>query len=354
MVRPAATGRLAQALNHDLRSLLTIILGYGDELRRSLRKKFLDDYAVEVDQIRSLGRRALALVDSTVDPAPFARRRPGPRRRPDLPRPACRRRRATRRPAMTRTTSSPPPSRAGSWSPRTTTAIRDLLCDLLRSRGMRSSPPATASTPCWRSTPRPFDLLLTDIEMPRVNGFQVIEHLKGDPELREHPGHRHLGPRRARRHRPLHQDGGRGLPTQAVQPHHPQGPGRRLPREEAAPRPQRAAAAAVRRAAPRHPARPGRRGAGGDQRRPAPRHEDVAVLFADIVGFTDVLRPASGPARGRRPHLQQLFEVWEEIACGLRRPEDQDHRRRVHGRRRPPGGRRERACLDCVRCGLRG
>lgn len=34
---------------------------------------------------------------------------------------------------------------------------------------------------------RPFDLMLLDIMMPGMNGYQVLEHLKGDPELRHMP-----------------------------------------------------------------------------------------------------------------------------------------------------------------------
>jgi CheY-like chemotaxis protein/class 3 adenylate cyclase len=42
------------------------------------------------------------------------------------------------------------------------------------------------------------------------------------------------------------------------------------------------------------------------------RHEDVAVLFCDIVGFTPFCD--RNPPEDVVPHLQQLIEAWEEIA----------------------------------------
>src|SRR5262249_43196373 len=56
----------ARIFNHDLRSLLTVILGYSDDLRRVAEKHFLDDFLAEFDQLRALGHRILALVNSTV------------------------------------------------------------------------------------------------------------------------------------------------------------------------------------------------------------------------------------------------------------------------------------------------
>src|SRR5215216_386267 len=34
---------------------------------------------------------------------------------------------------------------------------------------------------------RPFDLVLLDMVMPEMDGYAVLEHIKGDPHLREIP-----------------------------------------------------------------------------------------------------------------------------------------------------------------------
>ena len=50
-LRPETVGGeddAARILNHDLRSLLTVILGYSDDLRRVAGKYFLDDFVPEI------------------------------------------------------------------------------------------------------------------------------------------------------------------------------------------------------------------------------------------------------------------------------------------------------------------
>lgn len=63
--------------------------------------------------------------------------------------------------------------------------------DLLRRRLKRQGYQVTVAEDGFRALElireQPFDLVLLDIMMPRLNGYQVLEQLKADPELRDIP-----------------------------------------------------------------------------------------------------------------------------------------------------------------------
>ena len=66
-------------------------------------------------------------------------------------------------------------------------ANRDLIARRVRRQGHR----VTVAEDCERALElmrqEPFDLVLLDIMMPKMNGYQVLEHLKADPNLRHIP-----------------------------------------------------------------------------------------------------------------------------------------------------------------------
>ena len=49
-----------------------------------------------------------------------------------------------------------------------------------------------------------FDLVLLDIMMPDLNGYEVLEQMKGKPGIAQHPRHHDLGTERDRQRHPLH------------------------------------------------------------------------------------------------------------------------------------------------------
>ena len=59
----------------------------------------------------------------------------------------------------------------------------------------------------------PVDLVLLDIMMPELDGYEVLDSCKRRSRAAGHPGHHDLGARRDRQRGPLHRDGRRGLPA---------------------------------------------------------------------------------------------------------------------------------------------
>ncbi len=66
-------------------------------------------------------------------------------------------------------------------------ANRDLLARRLKRQGYATVVARDGIEALELIRDRPFDLVLLDIMMPRMNGYQVLEQLKADPDLRDIP-----------------------------------------------------------------------------------------------------------------------------------------------------------------------
>jgi adenylate cyclase len=301
----------ARILNHDLRSLLTVILGYGDDLRRVAEKYFLDDFVTEFDQLRGLGHRILALVDSTVT---------------QLRSPVCGSLVDDLQRYLERV-AAPADRSDGAVRPSTepgrivvaddNDSIRDLLCDYLRSQGHEVVAARDGLEALEIIRSGPFDLLLTDIEMPRANGLQLLDQIAADPKLSGFPvivisGHGEL-------------EGIAHCITMGAEDYLPKPFNRvilsarvnaslekkRL-RERTEQQRRRynelllsiLPASIVAELSQTNAVRPR-------------RCDDVAVLFADIVGFTQYCDRRQDQPELVVHYLRQMFEAWEEMAYGL-------------------------------------
>lgn len=64
---------------------------------------------------------------------------------------------------------------------------RDMLCHLLQAESHKTSMAENGRQALEMMKEKPFDLVLLDIMMPEMNGYQVLEHLKSDAALRDIP-----------------------------------------------------------------------------------------------------------------------------------------------------------------------
>ena len=342
-----ATEEAAKALNHDLRSLLTVIIGYGDELLRVARKKGLDGDLVEVEQIRSLGRRALALVDSTVT---HLRSPEGVNATDDVqlyldrlaPAAEC---------LDVREAVAPSEEPGLILVVDDSELIRDLLREHLREQGHEVVAASDGLEAIMRLGTRPFDLILTDLEMPRLDGFQLLEHLKGEPRYRDIPvivisGHGEL-------------DGIAYCIKRGAEDYLPKPFNRTIlkARVDACLEKKRLR---DRNESQRrrfdellHSILPGpivQELTQTDAVRPR-LHQEVAVMFADVVGFTTYCDRLQGQPEVVVRHLKHFFESSEEIASSFRVQKIKtigDSFMAAAGLLEDV----ENPVLDCVRCGL--
>ena len=64
---------------------------------------------------------------------------------------------------------------------------RDMLCALLEADGHKATVAENGRLGLEAITAKPYDLVLLDVMMPEMNGYQVLEQLKADPNLRDIP-----------------------------------------------------------------------------------------------------------------------------------------------------------------------
>ena len=64
---------------------------------------------------------------------------------------------------------------------------RDMLCSLLEADGHKTAVAENGQLGLELIKTKPFDLVLLDVMMPEMDGYQVLEHLKSDPTLRDVP-----------------------------------------------------------------------------------------------------------------------------------------------------------------------
>src|SRR3990172_5851821 len=64
---------------------------------------------------------------------------------------------------------------------------RDMLCALLEADGHKAAVAENGRVALEAIKKNPFDLILLDVMMPEMNGYQVLEQLKADPSLRDIP-----------------------------------------------------------------------------------------------------------------------------------------------------------------------
>ena len=185
----AARHALPSALIHDLRTPLNQIIGYSEMLIEQAQEQARDDFVLDLQKTHAAGLRLLALINDNFHPIQLSEMRTAmtaPAPPEELP---------------------PPPKSAADARPENQVAgdlasgaakgfvlvvddiedNRDVLARRLRRQGYTVAIADNGRQALERLRADAFDLVLLDIMMPEMDGYEVLRRLKADEVLRHIP-----------------------------------------------------------------------------------------------------------------------------------------------------------------------
>jgi CheY-like chemotaxis protein len=174
-------------LRHDLRTPINSIIGYSEMLQEEAEALNRTDIIPDLQKIRSAAERFLFLINDVVD---FSRIEAGEM----APHLQASDTAAIIQGAMTAASSLEEDTVEEVRTDRGRLLIvddneinRDVLARRLGRQGYTTAAAENGRKALEMVQTQKFDLLLLDIMMPELNGYQVLRHLKTDPHLRDIP-----------------------------------------------------------------------------------------------------------------------------------------------------------------------
>jgi adenylate cyclase len=170
-------------MHHEVRTPLNQVIGYAEMLQEQAKELGQDSFIPDLQKVHTAGRQLLDLIlenfaSTQVDSGPaesevitFTRQQAAARESP----------------AKHSEIAKAPIENASLLIVDDNELNRDMLTRRLERLGYKVSCAENGSEALKKISTESFDLLLLDIVMPVMDGFEVLEKLKGEPALREIP-----------------------------------------------------------------------------------------------------------------------------------------------------------------------
>jgi sigma-B regulation protein RsbU (phosphoserine phosphatase) len=175
------------ALRHELRTPLNQIIGYSEMLQEDAEEKGATDSVGDLQKIHTAAHNLLKLINEKLVPSHFAEG--------GLFRPIGTRESSPEKPAESEAISTPAiqapqliqPDHGNLLVVDDIAENRDMLGRRLEKQGYTVTAAENGRRALEVLKEKEFDLVLLDIMMPEMDGIQVLERLKSDPDLRHIP-----------------------------------------------------------------------------------------------------------------------------------------------------------------------
>ncbi len=168
-------------LRHDLRTPIGLVLGYGEMVADELADAGRADLLADVEKIRAAGHRLLALVDERLQAD--ALNVPSPVQTAFTPRPAD----AEVADELQKEDESLSKDGGLLLIVDDNEDNRDVLARRLQKQGHWAVTAASGAEALSVLAEQPFDLVLLDVMMPEMDGYEVLFRIKSDPQTRHLP-----------------------------------------------------------------------------------------------------------------------------------------------------------------------
>ena len=183
---PDQTTSLAN-LRHKLRTPLNHIIGYSEMLLEEAGERKLEGFAADIEKIRTAGKQLLTLINDMLDPAPTLAG--SPRLTSEAAGPSASFRDKDASSPLMATEPAPTPETPSSrlLVVDDNESNRDMLSRRLKQQGYGVCTAESGRQALELVNAQPVDLVLLDVMMPEMNGYEVLEHLKANNASRDIP-----------------------------------------------------------------------------------------------------------------------------------------------------------------------
>ena len=170
-------------LRHDLRNPIGQVLGYGEMVLDDLREMERPDLVADIEKIHAAGKRLLALVDERLSAASF-----GLAAEAEPPQPA-----PVKPPSVSFPFAFSGEAQKESEESGLLLVVddneenRDVLARRLQKQGHWAVTAPGGQEALEALAEQPFDLVLLDIMMPEMDGYEVLSRIKNNPQTQRLP-----------------------------------------------------------------------------------------------------------------------------------------------------------------------